>query len=48
MNDNDRLPWREPIPGGRSVFVKALVCTALIFIAGAALGIWLQRLRRLR
>lgn len=27
------------------MIAKALVCTALIFIAGAALGIWLQRLR---
>jgi hypothetical protein len=24
---------------------KALLCTVLIFIAGGALGIWLQRLR---
>jgi hypothetical protein len=30
------------------VVVKALVCTALIFVAGAAFGIWLQRVRRLR
>ena len=27
------------------MFIKALLCTALVFIAGAALGIWLQRLR---
>jgi hypothetical protein len=30
------------------VFAKALICTALIFVAGAGFGIWLQRLRRLR
>jgi hypothetical protein len=27
------------------VIAKALVCTALIFIAGAVIGVWLQRLR---
>jgi hypothetical protein len=27
------------------VFIKALACTMLIFVAGAALGIWLQRHR---
>jgi uncharacterized iron-regulated membrane protein len=30
------------------LIVKVLVCTALIFIAGAAAGIWLQRLRGTR
>jgi hypothetical protein len=30
------------------VIAKALVCTALIFIAGAAFGIWLRRARGLR
>jgi hypothetical protein len=27
------------------VFIKALACTMMIFIAGAAIGIWLQRRR---
>jgi hypothetical protein len=27
------------------VFIKAFCCIAMIFIAGAAIGIWLQRHR---
>ncbi|AEV85244.1 hypothetical protein ACWT_4224 [Actinoplanes sp. SE50] len=27
------------------MFIKALCCTMLIFVAGAMLGIWLQRAR---
>ena len=28
------------------MFIKLLFCTMMIFVAGAALGIWLQRVRR--
>jgi hypothetical protein len=28
------------------LFTKALCCTMMIFVAGALLGIWLQKVRR--
>lgn len=30
------------------MFIKALCCAATIFVAGAMLGIWLQKARRTR